>query len=389
MPKHKCYLLLVLLLGVAGPAFSQLLQVQGRQYAIVHDLEADLLVYDDDVESYLPYVRGTPFLSNAATFWLPLHQYQSYLLLIGAPPEASLLINQNVVAHYPQGGSYVYPVDSLRSLYGDSCLVTLYRYPLSLPEVQLAVVGQQSLPVTESHVGEQFLKVQERPSRNFDNFFVIALVLILAGLAMLRNLFPRVFSSYYSLGEVLSDRMPNSSSAFAYKLGGPGQLLFIVVYSALFAFLLLVLLHAAGYWPELGWLGTDPGFGAYLWSWLRLVALVLLLQLIKYFMLQIMAGIFNFQEFASVHYFDFLRISQMFFSMLLAAVAVVFLSLPMQVSAGASLLLKVVLIFALLRIGLIFFKLMQLANFRKTYLFSYLCATEILPLLVGLKLLID
>jgi hypothetical protein len=389
MPKPSSLFLFLLLLAVAGPVWGQLLQVQGRQYAIAHDLKSDLLIYDEGVETYLPYVRGTPFPSNAATFWLPLHNYQSYLLLVGAPREASLLINQNVVAHYAQGGTQVYPIDSLRSLYGDSCLVTLYHRPLSLAEVQLAVVGQQTLPVTEGHVGEEFLKVQQRASRSFDNFFVLALVLILAGMAMLRNLFPRVFSSYYSLSEVLSDRVPNSSSAFSYKLGGPGQLLFIIVYSALFAFLLLVLLYAAGYWPEVGWLGADPGFGTFLWSWLRLLAVVLLLQLVKYFMLQITAGIFNFQEFASVHYFDFLRISQMFFSLLLAAVALVFLSLPLDVAHGADILLKVILVFALLRVGLIFFKLMQLANFRKTYLFSYLCATEILPLLVGLKLLID
>ncbi|AHM61049.1 hypothetical protein D770_13975 [Flammeovirgaceae bacterium 311] len=380
--------ILVLFLLLAVPALGQLLQVQGRQYAQVHNLKSDLLVYDDDYETYLPYVRGTPFPSNAANFWLPLRQYQSYLLLVGASEGSSLLINQNVVAHYKIAGSWVYAMDSLRTLYGDSCLVTLYRQPLALDDVQLAVVGQQTLPVVESHVGEQFLRVQERPSRSFDDFFVLVLVVLMAGLALLRNLFPRVFQSYYNLGEVLTTRA-SFNTTFSYKLGGPGQLLFIVLYSALFGFLLMVLLNAAGYWPELGWLGPEASFGTYFWTWLRLTGLVLLLQLIKYFMLQVTAGVFNFQGFAAIHYFDFLRISQMFFSVLLAAVAVVFLSLPLQIPEGAEILLKVLLVFALLRIGLIFFKLMQLAEFRKTYLFSYLCATEILPLLVGLKLLID
>ena len=381
--------ILLVLMVMWLPVLSQLLQVQGRQYGLVHDLKAELLVYDEDYETFLPYVRGTPFPSNAASFWLPLRQYQSYLLLVAAPEGSSLLINQNVVAHYSRAGSHVYPIDSLRSQYGDSCLVTLYRQPLSLQQVQLAVVGQQTLPITdESHIGERYLKIEARPSRGFNDFFVLVLVVLMAGLALLRNLFPRVFLSYYSLGEVLSTRT-SMNTAFTYKLGGPGQLLFIVVYSALFGFLLMVLLNAAGYWPELGWLGPDSHFSDYMWSWLRLTGLVLLLQLLKYFMLQITAGVFNFQEFASIHYFDFLRVSQMFFSVLLAAVAVVFLSLPMQVPVGAEVLLKVLLIFALLRVGFIFFKLMQLADFRKTYLFSYLCATEILPLLVGLKLLVD
>ncbi len=387
MPKRSGWLVLLLVV-LSLPAFAQLLQVQGRQYALVHDLKADLLVYDDDYETYLPHVRGTAFPSNAANFWLQLNKYQSYLLLVGAVEGSSLLINQNVVANYRQSGSHVYAIDSLRQLYGDSCLVTLYRQPLSLEEAQLAVVGQQTLLVTESHIGESYLKVEGRPSRGFEDFFVLVLVLLMAGLALLRNLFPRVFQSYYSLGEVLTTRS-SFNSAFSYKLGGPGQLLFIVLYSGLFGFILLVLLNAAGYWPEHEWLGPDPRFGAYLWSWLRLTGLVLMLQLLKYFMLQVTAGVFNFQEFAAVHYFDFLRISQMFFSVLLGAVAVVFLSLPLQIPVGAEILLKVLLVFALLRTGLIFFKLMQLAKFRKTYLFSYLCATEILPLLVGLKLLID
>ena len=257
-----------------------------------------------------------------------------------------------------------------------------------LNQLQLAVVGQQTLPVTESHIGERYLKVEARPSRSFNDFFVLVLVVLMAGLALLRNLFPRVFQSYYSLGEVLTTRT-SFNTAFSYKLSGPGQLFFIVLYSGLFGFLLMVLLNAAGYWPELGWLGPEPQFGSYLWGWLRLTGVVLLLQLVKYFILQITAGVFNFQEFAAVHYFDFLRVSQMFFSLLLAAVAIVFLSLPAQVPTGAEVLLKVLLVFALLRVGLIFFKLLQLAEFRKTYLFSYLCATEILPLLVGLKLLVD
>ncbi|MBW3546010.1 MAG: DUF4271 domain-containing protein [Bacteroidetes bacterium] len=387
MPKRSVWVLLWLVI-LSLPAMGQLLQVQGRQYAQIHDLKADLLVYDDDYETYLPHVRGTAFTSNAANFWLQLDQYQSYLLLVGAAEGSSLLINQNVVAHYRQPGSHVYAMDSLRNLYGDSCLVTLYRQPLSLAEAQLAVVGQQTLLVTESHIGESYLKVEGRASRGFDNFFVLVLVLLLAGLALLRNLFPRVFQSYYSLGEVLTTRS-SFNSTFPYKLGGPGQLLFIVLYSGLFGFILLVLLDASGYWPEQSWLGLEPRFGAYLWGWLRLTGLVLLLQLLKYFMLQVTAGMFNFQEFASIHYFDFLRVSQMFFTVLLAVVAIVFLSLPIQIPVGAEALLKILLVFALLRTGLIFFKLMQLAKFRKTYLFSYLCATEILPLLVGLKLLID
>ena len=386
MPRLKLILLFLL---IALPLFctGQALPVQERQYATLLDLKSELLVYDGDYDTYLPYAQGTPFSSNTALSWLPLAQYKNYQLLIKPEQQASVFINQNINDNIAAGQARYYSLDSLYARYGDSCLVAVFAQGLNLNKLEYKIVGTQAIAsATTSELSQNFLSVRWRPQSVFYNFFILAALGVLAALALLRNSFPRVFASYYSLSDTLSTRHP-INDAFSYKLGGTGQLGFIIAYCLIFSFLLISLFHVVGQEATLGWMLDNGSAGAYVWSWLKLALLLFILQLVKYGLLQIASGLFGI-DVAANHFFDYLRFSQLVITFLLAVVLVLYLGMPGWTASGGQILLNLILLLALLRITYLFYKLTAAGERRKTYLFSYLCVTEILPLLVGLKLLV-
>ena len=388
MQKFRCGgFLLALLLCCSFLAQAQV-EVDGQSYTVMKDLEEDMLVYSNAYDTYVPYTKGASFNTSAAVFVLPLRQYRDYQLLIKPPAESSLMINQRIVDYYWHEGSHLYPIDSLFSQYGDSCVVSVFSPSLHPDKLEVAVISRRPYSYNEPGVGsEEFLKVYERPEQHFNNFFIVGILILLAILAVLRNLFPRIFSSYYDISRATAIRVRDEPN-FSMKLSGRGHVPFIIFYSLLFGFLIMVLLQQAQEVVSVFDFLSFDAFGNYIYAWLLLSVVVFFFQLFKYWLLLLVAKVFNIGEFAYIHFFDFLRLSQIFYTFVFALVVLVFFGAESYIDAGAILLLRIVAVFAVIRVVLIFFKLLRLSQFRKTYLFSYLCTTEILPLLIGLKFLI-
>lgn len=387
MQKYSWRLLPVLFLLFSITATAQV-EIAGQSYGLVKDLKEDLLIYSNSYDAYVPHVQGTPFRSSAAVFMLPLDQYSDYQLLIQPQAESALLINQSIVDYYRHEGSYLYPIDSLLAQYGDTSVISVFHPGLNPADLAVAVISRQPYSYVEASAGsEDFLRVYERPAKTFDNFFIIGVLVLLAVLAVLRNLFPKVFSSYYDLSRSVAIRVRDEPN-FTMKLSGRGHVPFIIFYSLLFGFLLMVLLQQAEEVVSVFDFLSFQSFGSYLYAWVLLSVVVFFFQLFKYWLLILVARIFNIGDFANIHFFDFLRLSQIFYTFVFGVIVLIFLGANAYIDTGAIILLRVVAIFAVIRVLLIFFKLLRLSQFRKTYLFSYLCTTEILPLLIGLKFLI-
>ncbi len=389
MQMRKWYGIFFSLMLCFSLASEAQVEVGGQSYSVMKDLREELLVYSDAYESYIPYVKGTYFNSSAAVFILPLHKYRDYQLLIQPPAESSLLINRSIVAFYWHGGSNLYPIDSLMAQYGDSCVMSVFHPSLNPEELGVAIISRKPYSYTEPGTAgsDEFLKVHERPARNFNDFFVIGVLVLLAMLGALRNLFPKIFNSYYDLSRALAVRVRDEPN-FTMKLSARGHVPFIIFYSLLFGFLIIVLLQQAEEVVSVFDFLNFSSFGSYLYAWLLLSVIVFFFQLFKYWLLMLVANVFNISDFAYIHFFDFLRLSQIFYTVVFSLVVLVFLGAESYIDSGAVLLLRIVAVFAIIRVALIFFKLLRVSQFRKTYLFSYLCTTEILPLLIGLKFLI-
>lgn len=385
MPKG---LVCILCLLLSLPAWAQL-SVKGETYQEVRSLKRELLQYNESYETYLPYLEGQGSASNAAVLQLNLQENRAYNLALKAQEQTAVLINNQMVDYIADTSVHLYSLDSLATLYPDSSILSLYHPRLDLSQVKLALASKQPYTrnVEQQDMGGEFLEMLWRPEAVFNNFFIVATLMLLAGFAILRSVYPKVFSSYYNLERAFAARVRDEPN-FQMKLSGRGHLAYLIHYSLLFSFLLLLVVRYQQHVPrELSFL-LEASFGTLVSRWLFLSAAVLLFQLVKYVLLQLMTGIFNLKDFAGIHFFDFLRISLFFYTFLFAGAIILYWAVGGGELAGAGLLLNIAAGFAVLRVLIIYLKLVQAGSFRKTYLFSYLCTTEILPLLIGLRLLL-
>ncbi len=108
----------------------------------------------------------------------------------------------------------------------------------------------------------------------------------------------------------------------------------------------------------------------------------------KYLFLNLMAYIFGLQPLVDVQYREFLR-TTLLAGLLLPVVLLLYLCLntafPLTVTWAASIVISLVLVGTVLRVARTLHRHTSLLNL---HLFAYLCATEVLPLLVILKLIV-
>jgi len=109
----------------------------------------------------------------------------------------------------------------------------------------------------------------------------------------------------------------------------------------------------------------------------------------KYLLIQIIGNIFNLEKLSPMHFYEFVRFSTI---LSLAALILGFLSFGAHKISTQEMVLGIevlVLVFFLARCIKVSILLTNWAKFRTVYLFSYLCATEILPIMIIVHLVIN
>jgi len=108
----------------------------------------------------------------------------------------------------------------------------------------------------------------------------------------------------------------------------------------------------------------------------------------KYLFLELLAYIFDVQELVNVQYREFLR-TTLLAGLLLPVILLLYIvfndRLPGVINGAASAVIAGLLIITVLRVGR---TLHHYASLFNLHLFAYLCATEVLPLLVLLRLIV-
>ncbi|RZJ95089.1 MAG: DUF4271 domain-containing protein [Hymenobacter sp.] len=115
--------------------------------------------------------------------------------------------------------------------------------------------------------------------------------------------------------------------------------------------------------------------------------LVLGFMLAKFLLVEIMSYIFDLRELVNVHYREFLR-TTLLLGLALPVVLLLYLGLNSRLPAVATLANGSVLLLLTLTVLRVARTLHQRASLLNLHLFAYLCATEILPLAVLLKLIV-
>lgn len=332
-----------------------------------HSLDSELS-YANSVQFSLD--QGTTKSQRYLEVSLPL---QSYLFISG----------RLTVANNPMPTLMRYSLDSLFNEYGSQLDFNITSHKgIHLVDLQTKVVRR--LPNARFR-RDSFVVNELRPMNSKkSDVHMTFLVAIMISLAAARSLFRKPFREVFAVTNVFSVK-PRVESLISTSVFSMSNLGLVVLYSLLvggIAGMLAQLGKVNFFYSQLGL--NDPE--AYLVG-LHTFLFAFVLMYLKYALVRFNTSVFKVAKSLDVHFFSYLRLS-----ILLALIMFFMVNVGANVGVSSMLLsprtqllvLKILVFFRFVSTTLVLNKELP---FRKLHLFIYLCATELIPQLVLLKLI--
>ena len=349
-------------------------------------LSDDWLIYQPAQQHLVPYLIDYHPARNALYQWVDIRPDQPFRITFKAKKDLSLFLDNQLL--FTADSSAVYTLDLTERLQatgpkkGRSLLCVWH--PSDQPNYTTFANALEEEGPQEAAESRGLVNLV-REDRN-QNAFILFLLLIGLIYGSLKVSFPSDFNSLFRLSNFL--RTSTLEEGFLAKpIGSWSIVFFILAFSLSFA-LLIVAIH------------TDLQ-QIYLFN--RLFAIseadivsrivfysffTFLFFVLKYLFLRLMGFIFDLSSLVRTQYREFVR-STLFMGVTLPAIMLLYLtlnaSIPTTVLLISNVAVSVLLIITSFRIFRTLNKKTPLLNL---HLFSYICATELIPLMVILKLVV-
>lgn len=338
---------------------------------LVKDLRPDWKAYT--ANGYEPVTKkSTPL--DAVYFEIDAAGFPGLHLSVVDTTPFSLFINGKLVH---SGTAHIFNLDSLSKRYTSHLWVGIYA-PGGLAQLTTSIVYADNL-----YAPPRVTELARKPTF-FRNFAIIAVsVLLIFWLTLLRTN-PQLTLDYFSFAKIFSVQERNEN-LLASRITSSVNFLFYLFCALLTGFLLCAVFYFAGSFFQISRFMGITSLGDAFAFWLKSSFYILLLLTAKLIVVLIFSSLFNFRETVSFQFFNFLRFT------LFTAVSMALLSLGYFVLQGGQPFFYrqlIVLALALMSAGsvMVFIKLLARAPFSFFHLFSYLCISEIIPLVIIIKI---
>jgi hypothetical protein len=299
----------------------------------------------------------------------------NYLELESSGP-FSLFINGMLAKDFQPGKRHFY-IDSLAAQHSTSLSLSIYRENIK-ERIQAKVVAF-------STVVPAFFDPGVRHAKDFSDFSIVASGFLFICFVFLVRVNPRVTLDYFNVVKLFS-LQEREESLTGTKISASFNLLIYLFGCLLTSLLLLCLYHYSGQSLLLiGNLQTDNFYELCI-RWVGISMVLFTGLFLKLILLYAFSFLFEFGEFLALQFLNFVRLI-FFVCLLVTFLLLAYLILEVRSSAAYSALIDLLVIVLLLWLPLVFFKLLGRASNKMFHLFSYLCPSEIFPVLVLIKVL--
>jgi hypothetical protein len=355
---------------VAGTAIAQ------EKWALLQDMSEEWLYYD---EEWLPLTNRLEKY-DAVHFRLPEKQGNLHLM-IKYPGRFSVFLNEQI--YYTSRDSLMVNADSLLLATGfQDPLVTIYAPDIQPNYLRTHLLFQYN-PDNEPEPSN-VVNIIRRKSYASRDFIVVAFLLLLFLMVLLKVFYPRNFGDFYNISKTFSSR--NVEEDFLRGRLFSQINLIIISFQCLIIGLFITLLIVHLNIPT----GEEyKNVPEYMVLWLKFSSYMAVFIILKFILIRNFTSLYNLYSFTTPHFMSYLRIVTLTFSLGLLFFYWGIYTFGWEKSALFYLGLNFVLILLGLGIFFIYLKLINSASYKKVHLFSYLCATEILPYVVILKVAIN
>lgn len=346
------------------------------KWALLQDLNEEWLYYD---EEWLPLTDHLKKY-DAVHFRLPEKQNDLHLM-IKYSGRFSLFINKQL--YYTTRDSLMVNIDSLLLATGlQNPLITIYASGIQPNYLRTHLLFQYN-PGNEPEPSN-VINIIRRKSFASRDFIVVALILILFVSVLLKIFYQRNFGSFYDISKTISSRDVDEDFLRGRLFSQIN--LIIILFQCLIIGLFVTLLVVHLNIPT----GEDyKSVMEYMALWLKFSSYIVIFIFLKFILIQNFASLYSLYFFNTPHFMSYLRIITLTFGLGLLYFYCGIYMFGWEEPASYRLGLKIVLALLGLGIFFIYLKLINSASYKKLHLFSYLCATEILPYVVILKLAIN
>ena len=311
---------------------------------------------------------------NTIYFLLKPNNFRGDYLVMTSTSRFSILLNGRLLLDKRKRS--VLSIDSLKKISSEPSFFFTVHQEWAIEQANL-ITAIHSKVVT-AHLSETEHRKRETSFRDFVVTAALTLFIFLVGVIRLN---PRLSSDYFSVTKLFSLRETDSDQ-FYYRLTS-GNILFYVLISLVFAFYLMVIGQFVK--MDITELKTG-GYVASVLTWLKVSLIIFVFLFIKMFVVYIVASLFGVRDIAGFHFFNFTRLLLVFVGVLTLILATYHLLHGQQKSFYNFLLGALSWILGGWVI-LLFLKLTNRVPYAVFHLFSYICATEIIPFLFIVKVL--
>lgn len=371
------------------PLLLGAIDIPQANYQTIEDLEESWQVYDADYKSYIPYLQRVHGNTEALHLQLNLNNYKGYRLLIQTPKPVYLFIQAQLNRKLTGGQTLILHIDSLRKIYPQPTVLLSFYNQLghsTKPSVSIINYIERSSGNTIQEVS--VLPLKPREQSGLEDFSIVAAILITALFAFLWNYHPNAFRSYYNIKPLFSLSIKEDTVLVSRPLSRL-SMLFILNHSLLLSFLYILIQKSSGKQLLNDYvLQTASSFGELFYYFSLLSLSIFILIIAKYFFLYFLGSLFNLSNVIHIHFYKYLLFSRLFYSVIVPILFVIYLSFPLAISTASQQVIYIIIAFNFIRLLIINFALNKLTSVKNLYLFSYLCATELTPLLIGIKVLV-
>ncbi len=349
----------------------------GQEIEAGRSINSEKWYYSKDGGSFEPSFRAGNPDPSLVGFYIGLNSDNQNALRICAPIGTAIWVDNQLLIGSTIERCLTTDLADWRSVSGkDSVFVLLHNQADLITESEIVLLASGD---TIEQSSNALVPLKRKPNRK-NEFILVFSIIFFAAMGYFRLQFPRIFRSFLDMNRVLSIRV-RDEMVTGFRLFSLHSMTIHVLVSILSGFFLTV---GNRYLNE-SLQVNEVVLLDYINEWGASTLMILAFLLGKRFLIQVFGEIFQMRNSVYLQVFEFLRSIFILFSTAFFVYLVFFYMFENAALWLIANMAGFAIAFIISAVLLMFYKLAFETRYQKLHLFSYLCATEILPAILLLK----
>lgn len=386
-----------------------------QQYQVVESLADKWVFYDEKYAAYVPYVenlhQNVKVISQTlnctvARNSIPVfNKGQRNLISFFGSKNLCLFINHKLCFTSDKRKQYIFDIDSIASgiiSENRSVFISFWHPDGDLPFNEIYKITPKTTEIYDIYPNSAATTVLSIEGIPYNDYFLIITLIICIIYVLLKSRYSKTFQNFFNINSIFSP-----SNIEANKLFNPlasVNLYFMLAFCFLLSFVLQIIEYLPVHASKIGITALSEFINLHRYIYLFLLKffkapppiislfvvtlLIFSVLVIKYYILLIFSWLLKCRQLVKYHYLDNIRLLQIFGLIILPLIAfLVFKNIVSEEFISKFIFYNLILFLCFIMFRTIIL-INKLTSFRNIHLFYYLCATELIPSVILIKLIL-